>query len=196
MSHRHERVSSPENLSRVGVVHGEKAIAKRDEAIRAFREGRVWVLVVTEVLARGMDFRGVKMVVNYGQRLFFLPPVTLQWLIRVTDFPQTTQSYVHRIGRAGRAGLPGRALTLFTDSDAPHLRTIANVLRASGCAVPEYMLEMRKPSKNEKKKVRKIPIKRKEVGGGGRVVGREMRNRKREMVEASKRRKQTVDVTE
>jgi ATP-dependent RNA helicase DDX52/ROK1 len=41
--------------------------AKRDEAIAAFREGRVWVLVVTEVLARGMDFRGVKVVVNYGE---------------------------------------------------------------------------------------------------------------------------------
>ena len=48
-------------------VHGNKGKRKRDEAIREFREGRVWVLVVTEVLARGMDFRGVKVVVNYGE---------------------------------------------------------------------------------------------------------------------------------
>jgi ATP-dependent RNA helicase DDX52/ROK1 len=52
---------------RVEVVHGNKAMGKRDEAIKGFREGRVWVLVVTEVLARGMDFRGVKVVVNYGE---------------------------------------------------------------------------------------------------------------------------------
>lgn len=51
---------------RVDVVHGNKGKAKRDEAIKAFREGSVWMLVVTEVLARGMDFRGVKVVVNYG----------------------------------------------------------------------------------------------------------------------------------
>lgn len=49
------------------VVHGQRPKSKRDEAIAEFREGRVWCLVVTEVLARGMDFRGVKVVVNYGQ---------------------------------------------------------------------------------------------------------------------------------
>jgi ATP-dependent RNA helicase DDX52/ROK1 len=54
---------------RVDVVHGNKAKGKRDEAIKEFREGRVWCLVVTEVLARGMDFRGVKVVVNYGESM-------------------------------------------------------------------------------------------------------------------------------
>jgi len=52
---------------RVECVHGGKGKGKRDEAIKGFREGKVWVLVVTEVLARGMDFRGVKVVVNYGK---------------------------------------------------------------------------------------------------------------------------------
>lgn len=52
---------------RVESVHGNKGKQKRDEAIKEFREGRVWCLVVTEVLARGMDFRGVKVVVNYGE---------------------------------------------------------------------------------------------------------------------------------
>jgi hypothetical protein len=54
---------------RVGVVHGGKSNAARDETVAAFREGRVWVLVVTEVMARGMDFGGVKVVVNYGTPL-------------------------------------------------------------------------------------------------------------------------------
>lgn len=50
----------------VDVVHGERSKSKREEAIKSFRQGRVWVLVVTDVLARGMDFRGVQVVVNYG----------------------------------------------------------------------------------------------------------------------------------
>jgi superfamily II DNA/RNA helicase len=54
---------------RCDVVHSSRGKAARDEAIKGFREGRVWVLVVTEVLARGMDFRGVKVVVNYGEFL-------------------------------------------------------------------------------------------------------------------------------
>ena len=52
---------------RVGLVHGKITPARRDEAVEKFRSGEVWVLVVTEVLARGMDFRGVKVVVNYGE---------------------------------------------------------------------------------------------------------------------------------
>jgi superfamily II DNA/RNA helicase len=52
---------------RVGLVHGKITPARRDEAVEKFRSGEVWVLVVTEVLARGMDFRGVKVVVNYGK---------------------------------------------------------------------------------------------------------------------------------
>lgn len=51
---------------RAEAVHSGRGKSKRDEAIAAFREGSVWVLVVTEVLARGMDFRGVKVVINYG----------------------------------------------------------------------------------------------------------------------------------
>jgi ATP-dependent RNA helicase DDX52/ROK1 len=55
---------------RVGLVHGKITPARRDEAVEKFRSGEVWVLVVTEVLARGMDFRGVKVVVNYGESTF------------------------------------------------------------------------------------------------------------------------------
>lgn len=105
------------------------------------------------------------------------------------DFPQTVQSYIHRIGRTGRAGRPGRAVTFFSNEDAPYLRTIANVLRASGCPVPEYMLALKKPTKNMKRKLAKAPVERKAVGGGGRDVGHENAKRKRQMIEGSKRRK-------
>jgi ATP-dependent RNA helicase DDX52/ROK1 len=63
------------------------------------------------------------------------------------------------------------------------------VLKASGCEVPQYMLDMKKPSKNLKKFRAKVPVKRKEVGGGGRDLGKERGKRKREMIEGSKRRK-------
>lgn len=58
---------------KVDAVHGGKAKTKRDEAIKDFRVGAVWMLVVTEVLARGMDFRGVKVVINYGTSSLFFP---------------------------------------------------------------------------------------------------------------------------
>lgn len=120
---------------RVDVVHGNRGKQKRDEAIKEFREGKVWCLVVTEVLARGMDFRGVKLVVNYGTSLSaHLPPFLLLlsplqlpdvagWRLTRTDFPQTVQSYIHRIGRTGRAGRPGKAITFFSTEDGPYLRT-------------------------------------------------------------------------
>ncbi|WVR08356.1 ATP-dependent RNA helicase ROK1 [Kwoniella sp. DSM 27419] len=155
---------------KVDVVHGARAKGKRDEAVKAFRLGEVWMLVVTEVLARGMDFRGVKVVINY-------------------DFPQTVQSYIHRIGRTGRAGRPGKAITFFNREDGTHLRTIANVLKSSGCPVPDYMLDMRKPSKNEKRQLAKAPVKRKAVGGGGRDLEKERGKKRKEMIEASKKRK-------
>lgn len=113
----------------------------------------------------------------------------LIFIFFLLDFPQTVPSYIHRIGRTGRAGRPGKAITFFNIEDGPYLRTIANVLRSSGCPVPEYMLDMKKPTKNEKKKLAKAPPKRKAVGGGGRDLNREAGKKKKQMVEASKKRK-------
>lgn len=105
----------------VDVIHSERTPAERERVVKEFREGTVWVLICTELMSRGMDFRGVDLVVNY-------------------DFPTSVQSYVHRIGRTGRAGRPGKAITYFTNEDAPYLKMIANVMRTSGCDVPEWML--------------------------------------------------------
>jgi hypothetical protein len=66
---------------------------------------------------------------------------------------------------------------------------IANVLRASGCPVPSYMLDLQAPSKNTKRQLAKAPPKRKAVGGGGRDVGKEDGKKRWEMKEGSKRRK-------
>lgn len=83
--------------------------------------------------ARGMDFQGVNTVINF-------------------DFPQSSVSYVHRIGRTGRAGRRGKAITFFTESDFPALRSIANVMKLSGCDVPEWMLRLKTMKTKEKRR--------------------------------------------
>ena len=88
----------------VDVIHSDRPKAQREGVIQAFKKGDIWVLICTELMARGIDFKGVRLVLNY-------------------DFPQTVQSYVHRIGRTGRAGRDGEAITFFTKDDAPYLKT-------------------------------------------------------------------------
>lgn len=155
----------------VDVIHSERPKAQREAVIDAFKRGDIWILICTELMARGIDFQGVNLVINY-------------------DFPQTVQSYIHRIGRTGRAGRQGRAVTFFTREDAPYLKSVVNVMRQSGCDVPEWMLKLPKPSKMLKKQLRRKPVERKDIRvAAGSSVGRRLANRQREMVQASKRRK-------
>ena len=128
----------------VDVMHSERTKAQRDAIIQGFRSGKIWVLITTELMARGIDFKGVNLVINY-------------------DFPQTVQSYIHRIGRTGRAGRSGEAITFFTKEDAPYLKLVVNVMKDSGCEVPEWMLHLKNPTKNEKKELRKKPVERKTI---------------------------------
>lgn len=110
-------------------IHADRSKAERDRCVKAFREGKIWVLVATDVLARGLDFKAVEMVINY-------------------DMPTTAVSYIHRIGRTGRAGRKGKAVTFFTSDDKAHLRTIANVIKSSGQDVPEWISKVpRRPSR-------------------------------------------------
>lgn len=76
---------------------------ERADTVNRMLKGEVWVLISTEVMARGMDFKGICGVINY-------------------DFPTSVQSYIHRIGRTGRAGREGIAVTYFTDEDSPYLK--------------------------------------------------------------------------
>ncbi|GAB5591053.1 RNA-dependent ATPase rok1 [Umbelopsis nana] len=153
----------------VDVIHSERTKSQRDNIIDQFRAGRIWVLISTELMARGLDFKGVNLVINY-------------------DFPQTVQSYIHRIGRTGRAGRSGEAITYFTKDDAPYLKSIVNVMRESGCDVPEWMLTMKKPSQNQRKQLRKAPIERKRINTISSYDKRKIAH-KRDIIETSKRRK-------
>ncbi|QRW00077.1 DEAD/DEAH box helicase [Ceratobasidium sp. AG-Ba] len=156
----------------VDVLHSGRTKKQRADAAERFQRGECHILVATEVMARGMDFAGVRLVINY-------------------DFPQSVQSYIHRIGRTGRAGREGEAVTYFTNADAPYLKMIANVLKASNNPVPEWMLKLPKPSKLKRRALKRKPVERKDVGVvAGRAVGKGDAIRRREMIAASKRRKQ------
>ncbi|XP_047533111.1 probable ATP-dependent RNA helicase DDX52 [Vanessa atalanta] len=122
----------------VDVIHADRTQAQRDNVVRSFRTGRIWVLICTELMGRGIDFRGVNLVVNF-------------------DFPPSAIAYIHRIGRAGRAGQKGRAVTFFTQDDVTNLRSIASVMKQSGCEVPEYMLKLKQNANKRKKLAKKAP---------------------------------------
>ena len=109
----------------VDVIHAGRSRTARENAVAKFRRGDTWILICTDLVARGVDFRAVNMVINY-------------------DLPTSGITYVHRIGRTGRAGRKGKAITLFTEADFDNLRTIANVMKQSGCDVPDWMLNLKK----------------------------------------------------
>ncbi|BFG36013.1 hypothetical protein CerSpe_222870 [Prunus speciosa] len=113
-----------ENI-RVSAIHSDLSQTQRENAVDDFRAGKTWVLIATDVIARGMDFKGVNCVINY-------------------DFPDSAAAYIHRIGRCGRAGRSGEAITFYTEADIPYLRNIANVMSASGCEVPSWAMALRK----------------------------------------------------
>jgi ATP-dependent RNA helicase DDX52/ROK1 len=149
----------------VDVIHAGRSRTARDNAVAKFRRGDTWVLICTDLVARGVDFRAVNMVINY-------------------DLPSSGITYVHRIGRTGRAGRKGKAITLFTEADFDNLRTIANVMKQSGCVVPEWMLTLKKKNKSKTKNPRRPQIDT--TPGYDKIK----RMKKKQSIENSKKRKE------
>ncbi len=127
---------------RAQAIHADKSAGERQSIIDAFRRGKIWVLICTDLLSRGIDFKHVNCVVNY-------------------DFPQSTTSYIHRIGRTGRVGRPGEAVTFVAEEDRTLLRHIAHIVHDSTVAqsvgrygmggeydshIPQWMLELPRAS--------------------------------------------------
>ncbi|MBT2638343.1 DEAD/DEAH box helicase [Bacillus sp. ISL-39] len=90
-------------------LHGDLSQAKREQVMKRFREAKIQYLIATDVAARGLDVEGVTHVFNY-------------------DIPLDTESYIHRIGRTGRAGSEGLALTFYSPKDRPQLDQIETEL--------------------------------------------------------------------
>lgn len=154
----------------VDVIHAERTQIQRQKIIEGFKKGEIWVLICTDVLARGIDFKGVNLVINY-------------------DVPNSAQAYVHRIGRTGRGGREGKAITLYTKEDSIAIKPIINVMKQSGSDYDKWMDNMTKISKNEKKTIKNGQIERKDISTVPKVV-KQKRKQRQDMIKASKRRKQ------
>ena len=121
---------------RADSIFSSKDYRMRQKALDTFRSGDTWLLISTEVLARGIDFVDIQTVVNY-------------------DCPASLDDYVHRIGRTGRSGSNGAAVTFFTEEDGKVVRSIAHMVASTGQVVPQWMLSMSKAGPDRPRKRRK-----------------------------------------
>ena len=93
-------------------IHSDRTLAQRKQALNGFKSGKYRILVATDIAARGIDVHGIELVVNY-------------------DLPEDPESYVHRIGRTGRAGMEGRAISLATPDQGRDVRGIERLIKMS-----------------------------------------------------------------
>ncbi|WFC98620.1 RNA helicase [Malassezia yamatoensis] len=105
---------------KVSGIHGDLNQHDRIASLEAFKSGETPLLVATDVAARGLDIPNVEQVINY-------------------TFPLTIEDYIHRIGRTGRGGKTGKALSFFTDEDKAHAGELIRVLKDANQPVPEAM---------------------------------------------------------
>ena len=103
-------------------LHGNKAQNARVRALDAFRNGKVRVLVATDIAARGIDVPNISHVINY-------------------ELPNEPESYVHRIGRTARAGAGGAALSFCDQSERPYLQAIEQLMQRKVTAVEHRLVE-------------------------------------------------------
>lgn len=93
----------------VGTLHGNKSQRAREDVLTAFRRGHVQTLLATNVAARGLDIHGIHQVINY-------------------ELPESSELFTHRVGRTGRMGRQGKAITLLVPSELPKWRRMARTL--------------------------------------------------------------------
>jgi ATP-dependent RNA helicase RhlE len=129
-------------------LHGNKSQSFRTRTLDEFRRGEIRILVATDLAARGLDISNLPLVVNY-------------------DLPAIPEDYVHRIGRTGRAGVSGLAVSLVCPEEKPQLRAIEELLRQKipvarvegftvGHDLPDYVLFRPNSATSEKKAAREI----------------------------------------
>jgi ATP-dependent RNA helicase RhlE len=92
-------------------IHSDRSLAQRREALDGFKSGKYRVLVATDIAARGLDVKGIELVVNY-------------------DLPEHAEDYVHRIGRTGRAGEEGRAISIASPDQRKEVEAIEAFTRS------------------------------------------------------------------
>jgi len=120
-----------------GQLHGDLSQTKREQVMKAFRDGKFQLLIATDVAARGLDIDGITHVYNY-------------------DIPQDAESYVHRIGRTGRAGTEGYAVTFYSSDDRDLLDTMEEQLAIK----IDKIQQPKKTDKNKKELETKPQVKK------------------------------------
>ncbi len=110
-------------------IHSNKSLAQRREALEGFKLGKYRVLVATDIASRGIDVKGIEVVINY-------------------DLPENPEDYVHRIGRTGRAGQAGRAISFVVPEQRYKIREIERLTRSSFPITPLPELPPARPSTN------------------------------------------------
>jgi len=103
-------------------IHGNKAQNNRQKALNAFKEGKIRVLVATDIAARGIDVAELALVVNY-------------------DLPNVPETYVHRIGRTGRASASGIALSFCMEDEKPNLKSIQKLIKQTIPVISDHAYE-------------------------------------------------------
>lgn len=109
-------------------IHGDKSQLERDNVLNEFRNGKTTILVATDVAARGLDVEDIKYVINY-------------------DYPNSSEDYVHRIGRTGRCSQIGFAYTFFTPQNARQAKGLLAVLEEASQPVNPQIAELVSVSK-------------------------------------------------
>lgn len=97
---------------RVAEIHSNRSLGQRREALQGFKTGKYRVLVATDIAARGIDVKGIELVINF-------------------DLPDNSNDYIHRIGRTGRAGHAGRAISFATPEQRGDVRAIERLIRTT-----------------------------------------------------------------
>jgi ATP-dependent RNA helicase RhlE len=103
-----------EDLRRIGIsaaeIHSNRSLGQRKEALEGFKLGKYRVLVATDIASRGIDVKGIELVVNF-------------------DLPENSEDYVHRIGRTGRAGMAGKAISFVLPDQGSKIREIEKLTK-------------------------------------------------------------------
>ena len=107
---------------KAAVIHGNKSQNARQKALNDFRDGSVGILVATDIAARGIDVPGISHVINF-------------------DLPDEAESYVHRVGRTGRNGADGIAITLCDPNEAAKLRSVEKIIRMKLPLLADHLAE-------------------------------------------------------
>lgn len=104
-------------------IHGDKSQNERNYVVDNFKQGNIPILIATDVIGRGIDFPNVSYIFNY-------------------DMPKNIDDYIHRIGRTGRCGNEGNAISFLNESSSQLIQELYSLLKKQKKVIPETLVEL------------------------------------------------------